>query len=130
MFSFWPNFSRDSVIPQVRALRDVELLKFGHSSRFSRHCRISGYVTQFLRWIPVILHPDVAAELTSRRESDPDKCNEPLGCVHFTASKPRAEWCSRPLGHMGFHMPESRYAEYRELATVRQRRKRDTSQEK
>ena len=69
-------------------------------------------------------HPDVLAELGQRRADSPGTCNRPLGRVHFTANVPRPEWCVRPLGHAGNHMPEARYSEYKDLATNRQRRKR------
>lgn len=71
-----------------------------------------------------IYHPDVLAELERRRTDQPGTCNRPLGAVHFTASKPKPQWCARPLGHAGNHMPEERYQDYKSLATNRQHRKR------
>lgn len=73
------------------------------------------------------LHPLVLAEQEKRREETPKTCHFAWGFVHRTASKPRAEWCVRPLDHAGLHMNEARYAEYRALATARQHRKRETT---
>ena len=70
-------------------------------------------------------HPEVIAELEKRRNDDPKTCHKPFGAVHFTALKPRPQWCVRPLGHAGIHMPAERYAEYKSLATARQQRKRE-----
>jgi hypothetical protein len=72
-------------------------------------------------------HPDVAAELEKRRRDDPDTCNHPCGAVYPTAKQPDPKWCPRPFGHAGLHMSEARYAEYKALATERQRRKRSQS---
>lgn len=71
------------------------------------------------------LHPEVAEQQAQRRADRPELCNRALGCVHPTAGAPRPRWCVRPLGHVGMHMPEARYSQYRELARDRQRQKRE-----
>jgi len=72
----------------------------------------------------MMLHPLILAEQEKRRAEAPETCNFAWGFVHYTAGKPRASWCARPVDHAGLHMDETRYAEYRAMATRRQHRRR------